>query len=106
MGSYSRMAPIVAVLHALGLLSAVSAASLVEPLVPFKNPEPAPSPKESGTSTCPEKWIDASFVDMGCLLFNSTTTMDWESANTYCQGAPNATLVEIATEMQLAFVQM
>merc|ERR1712179_11150 len=100
-GSEDRMATAAGLLLTLGLLSPISASSFVEPLVPIEKES-----EDISTATCPEKWIDASFVEMGCLLFNSTTTYTWDRANYYCQSHHNATLLEITTEMQLAFVQM
>ena len=52
--------------------------------------------------------MDASFVDMGCLSFNSTEALaSWDDSARMCQMAtPNASLVEILTEDQMAFVQM
>merc|ERR1719402_427219 len=55
---------------------------------------------------CPEHWIHASLVDMGCLLFNSTYYYAWEGANVYCQSVENASLVEITTSEQMEFLQM
>ena len=97
-GSEDRMATAAGLLLALGLQSPIFASSIEEPLVPNQ--------KKQSTPTCPEKWIDASFVEMGCLLFNSTTAYTWEKANYYCQSKHNATLLEITTEMELAFIQM
>merc|ERR1719341_2962236 len=57
------------------------------------------------TSNCPEKWLDASFVDMGCLFFNATQAVTWEEANSICQRS-NSTLVDISTEVQMGFLQM
>ena len=34
------------------------------------------------SATCPDKWLDASFVEMGCLFFNNTAAVDWEEAKT------------------------
>merc|ERR1711874_697283 len=64
--------------------------------------------KSVSDDPCPEKWLDASFVDMGCLLFNSTRPYIWNDAVSYCQSEsqPNTSLVEITTEVQLKFVQM
>merc|ERR1712130_276775 len=63
-----------------------------------------PHGKSSGT--CPDKWVDASFVDMGCLYFNTTEAMTWEHASTMCQMGSNSTLLEITSEMQMSFIQM
>merc|ERR1719500_89196 len=54
---------------------------------------------------CPEHWVQASWVDMGCLLFNSTKLYTWEAANNYCQSEA-ASLLEIHTEEQFQFLQM
>jgi hypothetical protein len=55
---------------------------------------------------CPKHWIQATWVEMGCLLFNSTTAYTWEEANNYCQDKENASLVEIYTEEQHEFLKM
>merc|ERR1711892_263167 len=55
---------------------------------------------------CPRQWVDATFVDLGCLLLNSNTSYTWEEANIYCQEKENATLIEIKTEEQLEYLQM
>merc|ERR1712211_25166 len=64
--------------------------------------------QEVSSGACPSGWVDASFVDMGCLFFNSTEALaSWDDSATMCQMAtPNATLVEILTENQMALVQM
>ena len=95
------MATAAGLLLTLGLLSPISASSFVEPLLAIEKES-----EDISTATCPEKWIDASFVEMGCLLFNSTTTYTWDKANNYCQSHHNATLLEILTEMEMAFIQM
>merc|ERR1712109_320119 len=58
------------------------------------------------SATCPDKWLDASFVEMGCLFFNNTAAVDWEEANVICKEYSNATLVDIQSEMQMGFLQM
>lgn len=58
------------------------------------------------SATCPDKWLDASFVEMGCLFFNNTAAVDWEEANVICKEYSNATLVDIQSEMQVGFLQM
>merc|ERR1712051_591343 len=62
--------------------------------------------QDKSTGNCPDKWVDATFVDMGCLYFNSTKALTWDDANSLCQMGSNSTLLEITTEMQLAFIQM
>merc|ERR1719369_302420 len=54
---------------------------------------------------CPEHWVQASWVNMGCLLFNSTKDYNWEQANNYCQ-SEGASLLEVHTEEQFQFLQM
>merc|ERR1711962_1482125 len=61
----------------------------------------------ASSGACPSGWVDASFVEMGCLYFNSTKAETWDDSVISCQMAtPNASLVEILTENQMAFVQM
>merc|ERR1712126_593339 len=64
--------------------------------------------QEVSSGACPSGWVDASFVDMGCLFFNSTKALaSWDDSASMCQMAtPNASLVEILNETQMAFVQM
>merc|ERR1712051_1161555 len=62
--------------------------------------------QDKSTGNCPDKWVDATFVDMGCLYFNSTEALTWDDASSMCQMGSNSTLLEITTEMQLAFIQM
>merc|ERR1711881_218334 len=57
-------------------------------------------------SNCPDKWLDASFMDMGCLFFNATEALTWDDANSMCQMSSNSTLVDVATEVQMGFLQM
>merc|ERR1712001_141412 len=71
----------------------------------FSYRETVPLSQSQETSNCPEKWLDASFVDMGCLYFNTTQDITWEDANSICQGS-NSTLIDISTEMQMGFLQM
>ena len=59
------------------------------------------------TARCPEGWVDAHFADdMGCLLFNTSKTYNWELANNYCNIEVNASLVEIVTPEQHEYVIM
>ena len=55
---------------------------------------------------CPSGWVDASWVGMGCLLFDSTTTYTWEEASQYCQTTADASLVEMLNVEQHDFVKM
>merc|ERR1711934_746721 len=71
----------------------------------FSYRETVPLSQSQKTSNCPEKWLDASFVDMGCLYFNTTQDFTWQDANAICQRS-NSTLIDISTEMQMGFLQM
>merc|ERR1712130_837356 len=62
--------------------------------------------RDKSTGTCPDKWVDATFVDMGCLYFYSTEAMTWDEASSLCQMVSNGTLLEITSEIQLSFIQM
>ena len=62
--------------------------------------------QDKSTGNCPDKWVDATFVDMGCLYFNNAEALTWDDASSMCQMGSNSTLLEITTEMQLAFIQM
>merc|ERR1711963_1242335 len=92
-----KMTPLAAAISILvlpsALLDAASASKLAE--------------RKAGVSgNCPDKWYDASFVDMGCLFFNNTAAVTWEEANVICQKYSNSSLVEIHSEMQMNFLKM
>merc|ERR1712156_615982 len=92
MGSSKMIAILATLFYILVLSSAVSESKLVE---------------KKTSDACPEKWLDASFVEMGCLFFNNTApSADWEEANVICEKYSNATLVDIQSEMQMSFLQM
>ena len=55
---------------------------------------------------CPSDWVQATFVDMDCLYFEPTERFSWDAAAAYCQTVQNASLLEIYTEEQFAFVQL
>ena len=55
---------------------------------------------------CPHKWLDASFLEVGCLFFNDTAAVNWEEANMVCKKYSKSTLVDIQSEMQMGFLQM
>ena len=55
---------------------------------------------------CPPHWVQATWVNMGCLLFNSATPLTWLEASSYCQAQERAVLVEILTGEQQAFIMM
>jgi len=56
---------------------------------------------------CPAGWFDPDWLDgFGCLLFNDTHHMTWESAARACQEDHGGFLLKIATQEQKAFVAM
>ena len=59
-----------------------------------------------GRSSCPVGWLDATYVDMGCVIFSNSTYMTWLEANVYCQRYENGQLLEIHDELQLDFLLM
>ena len=60
--------------------------------------------EESDTTgaECPDGWLDASFIGMGCLLFHSEN-MSWVDGAVFC-GANNSHLLEIEQQYELDFV--
>merc|ERR1712179_694422 len=63
--------------------------------------------EETMSNPCPEKWTQATWVDLGCLLFNTTKSYTWEQAAVYCQSSNlNSTLVTFQDEEQMEFIQM
>ena len=55
---------------------------------------------------CPEFWEPADSVGLGCLLFRGYSgKITWTEAKNYCENVQNATLIEIQTEDQLAFIE-
>ena len=56
---------------------------------------------------CLDGWIQATWVDLGCLLMNTTSELvAWTDANAACQAVENGRLVEIQTEEQFEFLKM
>merc|ERR1711971_1193900 len=82
------------------------AASLAFASASVASPPRGGEPNGRSSGNCPDKWVDATFVDMGCLYFNSTAGMSWDDANSLCQMGSNSTLLAIESEMQMAFIQM
>ena len=60
----------------------------------------------STANPCEDGWVQGTFVDLGCLLFEYNTSYIWEEAAVYCQDRWNATLVEIYTEDQHDFLEV
>merc|ERR1711962_1867340 len=95
-----------AILLASLLTSAASALPVEDPDM-LQVPALLEGLQDESSGACPSGWVDASFVNMGCLYFNSTKAETWDDAVISCQVAtPNASLVEIMNETQMAFVQM
>ena len=69
---------------------------------------PTPS-NSSGVGPCPDGWLDASFVNMGCLLLESSSgelgNLTWSLAEDWCQDLGGA-LVEIEDEEQFEFLRL
>merc|ERR1712212_1073453 len=82
------------------------AASLALASASVASPSRGREAQGRSSGTCPDKWVDATFVDMGCLYFNSTESMTWDHASSMCQMGSNSTLLEIRTEMQMSFIKM
>merc|ERR1711887_181530 len=60
---------------------------------------------EESKSTCPMFWLDATSVDMGCVLIDSAKSYTWEDAADFC-ASKNATLVAVHDELQYEFLRM
>merc|ERR1711915_488033 len=89
--------------------SLFGSASASMPALPQEEVALMPPGKARSVSSgnCQNGWVDASFVDMGCLYFNSSTHVSWDDAVSSCHVAtPNSSLVEITTEIQMDFIQM
>ena len=55
---------------------------------------------------CPEFWEPAHSVGLGCLFFYGRAKFSWDQAQQFCRTQENATLVEIMTEDQVAFLEI
>merc|ERR1711981_698502 len=64
--------------------------------------------QDKSTSSCPDGWVDATLVDMGCLYFSkpSSPGLTWDDANSMCQMGSNSTLLEITNEEQMSFIRL
>merc|ERR1711953_271951 len=104
MGSTNMLAPLTTTLL---VFSSASAS-----VFPHRQSDPLSQVQDGGEaqsqtkSNCPDKWLDASFAEMGCLFFNSTEALTWEDANLACQRSSNSTSVVITSEIQMGFLQM
>merc|ERR1712133_173412 len=62
--------------------------------------------KSTTAGNCPEGWLDASFVDLGCLTFQyDDDGKDWWDAFLFCRER-NSFLLEIFTEPQFDFLRL
>jgi len=52
---------------------------------------------------CPEGWIDASYMDLGCIFF-ANRGFDWPEADRYCQDNSSA-LIEIYSQAHMDFIR-
>merc|ERR550519_65094 len=57
-------------------------------------------------SSCPRGWIVATYINMSCLKFNTSSIMTWFEANIYCQQDEKAALVEVLTGEQMEFLSL
>ena len=57
------------------------------------------------STACEPGWTDASFVDMGCLLFDSEPRHYWE-ANEFCVWDRKAGMVELDTREQMEYISL
>ena len=69
-----------------------------------------PTPRtSSGVGPCPDGWLDASFVNMGCLLLERSSgelgNLTWSLAEDWCQDLGGA-LVEIEDGEQFEFLRL
>merc|ERR1711915_117895 len=64
------------------------------------------SNSSDGRSSCKSGWLDASLVNLGCLLFDMSAAKSWEKASDLCQSQENARLVEVETQEQFDFLMM
>ena len=39
---------------------------------------------------CPVNWIQATWVDLGCILFDSSLAYNWDEANAFCQNTEHS----------------
>ena len=65
--------------------------------------------QEKPKSICPRYWVDATHLNLGCLLFNATSAMSWIEAQNFCGSTNSSTgkiahLVEIFTAEQQDFL--
>ena len=67
------------------------------------------SRNSSGVGPCPDGWLDASFVNMGCLLLERSSgelgNLTWSLAEDWCQDLGGA-LVEIEDGEQFDFLRL
>ena len=57
------------------------------------------------SSACDPGWTDASFVDMGCLFFDTEPRHYWEAAE-FCTWERKAGMMELVTREQLEYINL
>merc|ERR1711973_558396 len=67
-------------------------------------PEPSTMSTTSTTKIpCPEGWMDASYMDLGCIFF-ANRGFSWADADNYCQENSSA-LLEVHSETLMDFIR-
>jgi len=61
------------------------------------------SHEDESRSNCPDGWLDATYLGIGCLLFNSSTGYTWDQAIDFCY-SQEGDLVEIRNSQEMEFV--
>ena len=59
----------------------------------------------SVTRACDQGWTDASFVDMGCLFFDTESRHYWEAAE-FCTWERKAGLMELVAREQMEYISL
>merc|ERR1719187_1730573 len=67
-------------------------------------PEPSTMSTTSTTKIpCPEGWMDASYMDLGCIFF-ANRGFSWADADNYCQENSSA-LIEVYSQTHMDFIR-
>ena len=54
----------------------------------------------TSASKCPNNWIDAIDLDLGCLSFSDSEAMTWKESEMFCKNWNDSHLVEIFSQSQ------
>merc|ERR1712126_267670 len=60
--------------------------------------------EEETWGNCPAGWLDATYLGIGCLLFNNSTGYTWDKAIEFCYSQEEGKLVEIRGVQEMEFV--